>query len=168
MGAGLSLLYDEAQAQSRSGRLLIAAGILLLAAVCLIGYEAMWTPTRWVRSPIGDWFFSIVCVFYSALLWYVLARPRRLLLMLEWAPLRQLGKISYGLYLYHGLILILTDRVLGYRLATPSTALQVIRAVIVLGVTIGVAQLSFLFFESKFLRLKDALAASLPRKTESA
>lgn len=82
--------------------------------------------------------------------------------------MRQLGKISYGLYLYHGLILILTDRVLGYRLATPSTALQVIRAVIVLGVTIGVAQLSFLFFESKFLRLKDALAASLPRKTESA
>ncbi|MGN8085504.1 acyltransferase family protein [Ralstonia sp. 22086] len=168
MGAGLSLLYGERQAPSWSGRLLTAAGLLLLAAVCLIGYEAMWTPTGWVRSPLGDWFFSIVCLFYSALLWYVLAGPRRLLAMLEWAPLRQLGKISYGLYLYHGLILILTDRFLGYHLAAPSTALRVIRAVIVLGVTIVVAQLSFSIFERKFLRLKDALAASLPRKTESA
>ena len=152
----------------QSGRLLAAAGALLLAVVASIGYEALWKPTGWARSPIGDWLFSIICAFYSALLWRVLTRPRRLLAILEWAPLRQLGRISYGLYLYHGLILILTDRLLGYHLAPPSTALSVIRAVIVLGVTIVAAQLSFSIFESKFLRLKDVLAASLPRKTESA
>jgi peptidoglycan/LPS O-acetylase OafA/YrhL len=168
MGAALSLLYGKKSMWTHSGRLLAAAGIFLLAAIAFTGYEALWKPTGWVRSPIGDWFFSIVCVFYSALLWRVLTRPQRLLTILEWSPLRQLGKISYGLYLYHGLILILTDRLLGYQVTPHSITLSVIRAVIVLGVTILAAQFSFSAFESKLLRLKDVLAAPLSREAESA
>lgn len=167
MGAGLSLLYDSGSSRSRSVRLLLAAGVLLLISIGLIGYEALWTPTRWVHSPIGNWFFSIVCIFYSALLWQVLTCPLWLLRLLEWTPLRQLGKISYGLYLYHGLVLILTDKMLGYHLAPPSATLSLVRATVVLGVTFVAAQLSFSLFESKFLRLKDVLAGPVLRETES-
>jgi len=73
---------------------------------------------------------------------------------------RYLGKISYGLYVFHPLAIVGTERVMSvvahslhfhrtvmvlYKLACP---------VLALGVTIGAAAVSYRFLESPFLRLR--------------
>ncbi len=76
------------------------------------------------------------------------------------APLRSrllcyLGKISYGLYVYHGMCLYLISRAAGGRLVGLWLPVY---AVASLSLTIGVAALSYRFFESPFLRLKERFA----------
>jgi peptidoglycan/LPS O-acetylase OafA/YrhL len=79
--------------------------------------------------------------------------------------LAYLGRISYGLYIVHSLIFFLIFQNLGPRLAQRHPALQfsphhadlgnALGAFLVLLVSIGVAHLSFRFFEKPFLRIKQ-------------
>jgi peptidoglycan/LPS O-acetylase OafA/YrhL len=70
--------------------------------------------------------------------------------------LRYLGKISYGLYVYHGLCLYLSAHFLG---GYPRSAIQfVIFWCLGLALTIVFAALSYKFLESPFLRLKERFA----------
>ncbi|OYU50187.1 MAG: acyltransferase [Rhizobiales bacterium PAR1] len=73
------------------------------------------------------------------------------------SPLRYIGRISYGLYLYHYLLLY----VLGIQLAeteAKGASGSTVLAFIVL--TFGLAALSFRFFEEPLLRLKSRFARS--------
>jgi peptidoglycan/LPS O-acetylase OafA/YrhL len=70
--------------------------------------------------------------------------------------LRYLGKISYGLYVFHDLVLYLTLQLFGGYVHT-------LRAFVGywslgLSLTVGIAALSYQFFESPFLRLKERYA----------
>lgn len=68
---------------------------------------------------------------------------------------RWLGGISYGLYIFHILILGLVEAALARLLHTGSgTAFQVLRLVFGLAISILLAELSFRYFETPFLRLK--------------
>lgn len=72
------------------------------------------------------------------------------------AWLRWIGKISYGLYVYH-VILIPVDRWIAHRIA-PSGSEQTIDALVFLvGITLTflVAYTSFRFIETPFIRFKD-------------
>lgn len=70
--------------------------------------------------------------------------------------LRYLGKISYGLYVFHSLCLYLAARLLG---GYPRTLWQfVVFWCLGLALTIGLAALSYKFLESPFLRLKERFA----------
>jgi peptidoglycan/LPS O-acetylase OafA/YrhL len=85
----------------------------------------------------------------------VLARP----------VLCYLGKISYCLYLIHQTVFWLFDRLLASlhpQPASPVTTLfdLMCRAIVVLGIAIGVSELSRRFFESRFLAMKGRLAPS--------
>lgn len=74
--------------------------------------------------------------------------------LLRAAPLASIGKVSYGVYLFHVLVLNLWE-VIARALALES------RGVIFVGVlltTWGVALLSFRYFEARFLKLKDRFA----------
>jgi peptidoglycan/LPS O-acetylase OafA/YrhL len=67
-------------------------------------------------------------------------------------PLRYLGKISYGLYVYHLTCIRITGQVLlPFRWGTFGIGL---RAVVALGITIVVAAVSYRFLETPFLNLK--------------
>jgi peptidoglycan/LPS O-acetylase OafA/YrhL len=68
------------------------------------------------------------------------------------APLRHVGMISYGVYLMHMIILNLVRR------AVPGQGFAV-TFVLTLGVAVVAATLSYRYFESWFLRLKERLAA---------
>ncbi len=80
-----------------------------------------------------------------------------------------LGRISYGLYVYHLTCIFITDRLLR---GDPGILHASLRIVISLGMTIAISALSYAFLEKPFLRIKrrftiiesrpDGAAASLP------
>jgi peptidoglycan/LPS O-acetylase OafA/YrhL len=72
--------------------------------------------------------------------------------ILGWRPLRYVGQISYGLYLWHVMILAMLD-------ASGFAGENWIRALIVAAATLGVSVLSYNHVEAPCLRLKHAFAA---------
>jgi peptidoglycan/LPS O-acetylase OafA/YrhL len=72
-------------------------------------------------------------------------------------PLIYLGKISYGLYVYHVLALLLVGLALGGKAGTPARFLLHWFGGLVL--TIVLASVSYRWLESPFLRLKEKFAA---------
>ncbi len=77
----------------------------------------------------------------------VVGRHSLLAPLLETRPMVFVGKISYGLYLFHLPIYYMIEKVM------PDAPL-VVRLVTKVGVSIGVASASFFWFERRFLRLK--------------
>jgi peptidoglycan/LPS O-acetylase OafA/YrhL len=79
--------------------------------------------------------------------------------LLNLRPLRWLGRISYGAYVFHDLFNLeildfVQHRTGHYRL--PSTALA-------LAITLLLAWASFRWFEAPFIRLKDRLTQAAPQ-----
>jgi peptidoglycan/LPS O-acetylase OafA/YrhL len=78
-------------------------------------------------------------------------------------PLRYLGRISYGMYVFHYTLWIgmtaLVVRVLHWQLASALPALYFA----VLGLTIAASACSYRFFEKPFLRFKDRFSFVLSR-----
>jgi peptidoglycan/LPS O-acetylase OafA/YrhL len=72
----------------------------------------------------------------------------------EWRPLKYLGKVSYGVYVYHYLVLSLIDLVIARKMGR-SVATQWLTVGIGVPVTLAVSAISFRFFEEPILRLKD-------------
>lgn len=89
-------------------------------------------------------------IFFGILILNLATNPNRLF-SIEWKPLNYLGKISYGLYMYHGAVIIAVVS-LAKKWAY-STNLTIYLSVILL--TIGVASLSYHFLESPFIKLKS-------------
>jgi peptidoglycan/LPS O-acetylase OafA/YrhL len=144
----------------------MAAGILL--AVFLRG-RSFDLGTAWRLLLIGGGALSIVVTGHIAASWYdrlpwvgtlvsypvvtiaataivvgVIGIQARLL------PLEYLGKISYGLYVYHQMCIMITDRILlGHGVLH-----SVLRETLALAITILVAALSYELFEKFFLGLK--------------
>jgi peptidoglycan/LPS O-acetylase OafA/YrhL len=77
----------------------------------------------------------------------------------KWFPgvLVYLGKISYGLYAFHllGLRMAYALAVHMHRLPYLASALMDLRIPVALGITVLVAMLSYQFFETPFLRIKE-------------
>lgn len=84
----------------------------------------------------------------------VLAGVRRFLSL---APLRLIGNVSYGLYLYHYLILFFLDIPISRTLESGAPAWRVALAV---GLTFLIAFLSYYCLERPLLGLKDRLSAA--------
>ena len=63
------------------------------------------------------------------------------------------GRISYGVYIYHPLLIFLLAKVLG-PLAIPALPKYLLVYAVVTGSTLLISYLSFTYFESYFLKLK--------------
>lgn len=68
-----------------------------------------------------------------------------------------LGKISYGLYIYHLLIVTAMMKAFNFFIPGQKLSTNIIHALITLAATILVSAISYRYFESYFLRLKDKL-----------
>jgi peptidoglycan/LPS O-acetylase OafA/YrhL len=77
---------------------------------------------------------------------------------LSWAPLVYLGKISYGIYVYHVFIIVLVSPLLlPYGMSEDHNVFG--RIAILLGITLVVSSLSWHWIEQPFLAWKNAMAA---------
>jgi peptidoglycan/LPS O-acetylase OafA/YrhL len=77
--------------------------------------------------------------------------------MLEWKPLIYLGRISYGIYVYHVFVIIMVSPLLvPYGLTTDHLAY--VRIGVLLVATIAISSFSWHYIEQPFLSWKKALA----------
>lgn len=135
---------------------LFAAGAVL-AAVGV--YAHGMTRANRVMQTVG---FSALAVFFACAVLLIVARPKARLVsgVLGCGALRWLGKYSYGLYVYHGLLLPMFDRVwfpVPTNLPLTSPAFIGALAWHVLAstaVSVVLAVVSYHLFEKQFLKLK--------------
>lgn len=123
--------------------LLLFGGILPL--VLIANYWQIHQPEtlEWMPTLIGFPAVAISCTaILIAALGVVKSMPRALL---------YLGKISYGLYVYHALANLLSNKVVPIHRGFAELAL---RPVLALAITIALAAASYAFLEKPFLRLK--------------
>jgi peptidoglycan/LPS O-acetylase OafA/YrhL len=146
---------------------------VLLALIPLVGFAAQYLATGDLGrlSTLGYpllmpeayqyiWGYTLLNYFFAVTI-QVVAREGMFNAFLELPFIRYLGKISYGLYVYHSPVIWFAGRVrdlapMSETVAKPLTAL------IALGVTFVIASLSYRFIEAPLLNLKDRFFALKP------
>jgi peptidoglycan/LPS O-acetylase OafA/YrhL len=153
---GLGVLLAHVLDDRRSFRW--AAALLGRRASALVAFVALALSMR-AAAP-SEW---LVHLAMTALVGAVVIREDNLLApVLRWRPIAHIGVVSYGMYLLHMLCCNLARRVLERaRIHQPLAPFIATTAV-----TIVVASVSFRYYESFFLRLKDKYGARpAPRAT---
>ncbi len=104
-------------------------------------------------AVLALFFASVVSVAVDGALYPAFAR------LLESRPLRACGRVSYGMYLLHWPIVVFTIPTLERLHASVSPAVSTLLGLAVvlvgIGVTYALAEVSFRFIETPFLRLKE-------------
>jgi len=135
-----------------------AAGI---GALCLAAYIAggqvfgldfPWTRELCLSEPAGRLFVLWVTVTFGALLYACLDEGFPLIRNLSWPPLAWVGRISYGLYLFHIPIYRLVDAHFEiFFLWSSHTSIRFFKLLL----SFGIAALSYRTIERYFLACKD-------------
>ena len=90
------------------------------------------------------------------ILWY--GPNDKLARILSWPPLRYIGRISYGMYVYHMLAQFLVWQVLLRNIEHWNKWLKYgLRCLLFFGITFGLSIVSYQVIERRFLRIKDRL-----------
>ncbi len=103
------------------------------------------------------WAYSVINYFWTVVV-YGVAFEGWFLRLLEWPPARYLGKISYGLYVYHYALIWFVTIPFGIQ-AMP---LSFTSAMLALGLDLIIASLSFRFMEKPISDLKDRYFGYVP------
>jgi peptidoglycan/LPS O-acetylase OafA/YrhL len=113
-----------------------------------------------LHVQLGEWqlpLYGYTClgVFYASLLYAVVDRqPARLVAVLSWRPLVSLGRLSYFIYLWHTIVMAsIAHYLLGhvdFGLDSPAAFGVLVAS---LGVTWGLAWISWQVFEGPLIRL---------------
>jgi peptidoglycan/LPS O-acetylase OafA/YrhL len=139
---------------------IVAVGLVAITGIC--GAWSGYYLSRPFNRTIG---FLISPIAWSCVvLWLIVFRGSRITAFLRISPVRQLANISYGAYLLHLPIaqaLGPVSRALGVRGLSSGYP----RVAAVFSLTVIVSYLSWRFFESPVLRLKERL---FPRQTSPA
>lgn len=119
---------------------------LLLAAVLMVSLELL-------PRDLRGWPRLTVHLLMMALLASAVVREDHVLApVLKWPPIVRIGVLSYGMYLLHLFVMHFTDKLVEHGL--PEALLFPLTVV----GTIAVAELSYRFYETPFLRLKKRFA----------
>jgi peptidoglycan/LPS O-acetylase OafA/YrhL len=106
--------------------------------------------------------FRIYCVLFSIVVVNAALNPRNIY-RLETPVLNFLGKISYGIYMYHMMCIGIAFAIV--RALTGNVVVQnILLYILSIALTVLVSWLSFDYFESIFLKLKPRLQALTTRK----
>jgi peptidoglycan/LPS O-acetylase OafA/YrhL len=128
------------------------------AAIAAFGYQASFGDITGLSGLAASLRFVLIDAVAVALVWTCLA-PGLFQRVIAARPLTLLGRISYGLYVWH-LAILNGAAVLfaGLRHGTHTGAYHAARVSTALAVTIGLAWLTFTFVERPFLKLKQRFA----------
>jgi len=99
------------------------------------------------------WGYSLLAYLFAVLI-YTVVHEKLFMSVLESRALRYMGKISYGLYVYHFAIIWFVARIAGDN-GVPEAYLNHVIAIASLVVTLLVASTSYRFFEKPILDLKE-------------
>jgi peptidoglycan/LPS O-acetylase OafA/YrhL len=168
IGAAICLMWRDAHLRDWLNRrvgatLFVAAGIPLALLVGGTGFApyALTSRLQWMRLPGNEWFLTLISLVFGAVLILALSGPRRLTSAMAWRPLRALGKISYGAYLYFTLayFLVATAYRVSVSFPLPGTPigdwdLLAINAVQMV-LTVAMAAASYRYLERPLLTLKE-------------
>ena len=122
---------------------LLTAGAVILVAGQIAGHLHGVAPTSASRLCLGYFMVLLSCIMLFLGFFNMSLRIPRALLYL--------GRISYGLYVYHTFFLL----ILAYRVNRPSARQLLLLDLISLGLTVLTASISYQCFERPFLRLKQ-------------
>lgn len=99
------------------------------------------------------WGYSLLNYFFAILI-YCVAREGLFLRPLEWKPLAYLGKISYGMYVYHFSLTWFAARIRDLA-PMPEALAKALTALLAFLLTLLIASLSYRFIEKPILDLKE-------------
>lgn len=150
LGAGALLaycMYYQVEAvkkfMNRYSTLLFVAGLAVSLTQTITGYEDA------VLLPLSLAVMAVALVFMCTHKTNAAKYS-----ILEWPVLVRIGKISYGVYLYHKPVPYFVKAVLS-RLGWLEHVHPVLLFILCFAITIGIAAASWHFFERRFLRLKE-------------
>lgn len=75
--------------------------------------------------------------------------------VLKWSPVARVGHVSYGVYLYHILALAVVDALM----RKAGLSIDSVRFVATLALAVTLAEVSYRFWETPFLKVKDRFAS---------
>jgi peptidoglycan/LPS O-acetylase OafA/YrhL len=140
----------------------VVSGVLAVGLFAWKGNLAMMDPlTQVVR-------FSLSSALFGSLLILAIAAPTATMAgrFWNWGLLRTFGKYSYGLYVFHYLMVFWLRRVFPTAAVTQATQSPLVARLLfmffAISVSLGVAVLSWHLYERHFIRWKDRLAPTRP------
>ncbi len=74
---------------------------ILIVIIAKTGINNYWSPYSWGRLPVNLLTISVISTFFAFLISYIISTKTIINTVLRLPILNHLGKISYGLYLYH-------------------------------------------------------------------
>ncbi len=122
-------------------------GVTLLLGVSYFADIGTAKPVTWAGTLIG---YPLVAASCALIVAATIGSP---VVFLRWNSLRYLGKVSYGLYVYHELAIFLTNKMLG-QLVPGTITRTLIEVALALLITIAISALSYAVLETPFLKLK--------------
>ena len=151
---------------------------VLLAAVPIIGFAAQYAATgsfgMWqdLGYPFSlpkayqfVWGYSLLNYWFAVTI-YAVAREGLFNRFLEMKVLKYLGKISYGMYVYHLAIIWFVARIRDFLPISGEPMAKFLTALIALPITVLVASLSYYFMEKPLLNLKNRFFVLTPAEAE--
>ena len=139
----------------------------LLFVMPLVAYGCFFLGRALMTLPENTVWLALTETIDAIFLAWVLASAltgmnQRYARLLSWAPLVYLGKISYGIYVYHVFIIILVSPLLvPYGLTEDHNSYG--RIAVLLGLTLAISSLSWHWMEQPFLAWKKSMASGQKR-----
>lgn len=154
-GSFIALVFSRWGAK-KSALIWVGYAFVVMGAVTsFVGYRQSWDPAAGNDLIFG---YSSVAIGFAGLLLLLLMKEGSMLAAaFSLRPLRYLGRISYGIYLLHDSVFSVLARIPLQRIVGSVAESWLFMISLRLGVSICVAALSYRFFESPILRLKDRL-----------